>query len=132
MNRTLVAAIVSPALPPLVLMPISFAFGGSAFTTLFASAIWCYVGALTLGVPLFMFLRWRCWLKCWQLVVGSAMAGAVAPLLVLSTFIAFAVAGGAPLFELASLLSATLLCGGVGAAVGISFWVIARPGTYAL
>lgn len=66
-----------------------------------------------LSVPLFLLLRYRRWLKFWQVVVASAVLGVLAGV--------FVVSGEGRAYE-------RLLFGGYGALTGTVFWLIAFLG----
>jgi len=75
-------------------------------------ALFTISGALVVGVPLFVWFKKRGWLKCWQSLLGGAVAGVVVSL-------PFLVSGWLGYLYYAGIFS------GIGAFHALVFWVIA-------
>jgi hypothetical protein len=135
MGRTLIALLVAPLVVPILL----FAYLRGLLTTnfwlafgLLISVVVAYIGMVVLGVPAYLFLRARGWTSFWVAPVLGFAVGAVM-WLVFSAAFALAldqgIAGVRSSLSDPGTLSGVLWPGGiVGAAVGVAFWLIARPG----
>src|SRR5207253_493553 len=100
---------------------------------LLISVVVAYIGVVVLGVPAYLFLRARGWTSFWVAPVLGFAVGAVM-WLVFSAAFALAldqgIAGVRSSLSDPGTLSGVLWPGGiVGAAVGVAFWLIARPGS---
>jgi len=77
-------------------------------------AMFAYPVALVFGVPLFLIFRRRAWLRWWQVGLGGVLVAAM-------WVLALSLYGR----SLSGAVDYLLLCGSVGFASGVAFWIIA-------
>ena len=143
MTRTILAFIVAPLWVPLVILfitsffrPLDTEYSNAAIATVFVSLVFSSGCTVLFGVPAFRFLRSRNLTAPWiAVIVGFTVGAAV----VLIAAILFALSlGNNVLHSLATVQSMfangkprDLLwlggAGSLGALVGITLWMIARP-----
>jgi hypothetical protein len=128
-TRYLIGMAVAPLVPVVIVALLNWASGSGRAGDLVPVALFSYLGALVLGVPMFFIFRKRGWLSWWQLAVAGLVAGGLAPVIQLSGFIMFAIIGGASLLSFATteLLAFVGFCAVIGGTVGLAFWAIAQP-----
>ena len=135
MDRTLIALFIAPLVVPILLFPYLRGLLTTNFWLAFGllvSVIFAYIGVVLLGIPAYLFLRARGWTSFWVAPFLGFAVGAVM-WLVFSAVFALAldqgIAGVRSSLSDPGTLSGVLWPGGiVGAAVGVAFWLIARPG----
>ncbi len=130
--RAIAAFALAPMVPallsaPLLLLPIHNAQSLVSFI-LYICLIWGYPIALLVGVPAFLYLRRKGWLRFRHFFFAGALVGTIAPLLMGgSALLIFLVhpTDAAQLLEGAKIVGGLLLLGtGVGSAISSAFWLI--------
>jgi len=138
-RRTILAFAIAPLWVPLLVIAAILLFdpyvkydGGPAPAGVVSTVI-TYAGILLIGLPAFLFLRSRGWTS-WWLSVALGFAAGVAMFAVF--LIAFGSLLGESLHDQWNALphnpfltnaATCLVTGGLGALVGITLWLIARP-----
>lgn len=117
-EQTVTAFLAAPLIASAVALIVSFTLTRDIMAALIFTAItgtFGYFGAVVLGIPVYLLLRWRNLTSPWV----SAVSGA---LIAMTT--GLAVWGVQVVHDFTSLL---LITGILGTIAGLSFWSIARP-----
>lgn len=76
--RTLLGFIIAPIALGLVIAVFSgLASGSPSFGFVIISALLGYPIAIVVGVPMYLFLRWRGWNGCWTYIAAGALQGGI-------------------------------------------------------
>jgi hypothetical protein len=140
MNRTIIAFIVAPLWVPLAAGGVAYISSFDPYPVpifwtmvgLLGSALAAYVGEIALGLPVFLFLRSQGMSRLWIMALSGCVIGAASGVLYWTSIVFYFSAGDIGALQKLfngndNLIQMSLAPSLLGAIVGATFWLVARP-----